>query len=102
MPEARISQWYWQTLAKRLQVGSLYIEVPIVQPHGRHLRSRLDGVRILDPEPQHLRSVRRRACGNRGATHEVSQVGAKAAFGRRTGYGVAVDARCRFKDSLSG
>src|SRR5260370_27972875 len=102
MPEARLSRWYWQTLAKRLEVGSQCVEVLIVQPHGRHLRSRLDGVRILDPEAQLLRRIGRCACSNRDAAHEVRQVGAEAAFGRRAGYCVAVDAGRRFKDSLSG
>src|SRR6266851_5495160 len=102
MPEARISRWYWQTLAKRLQVGSHCIEVLIVQPHGRHLRSRLDGIRIFNPEPQLLRRVGRRSRSNGVAAHDVGEVGAESSFCRRARNRMAVDARRRLKKALPG
>ena len=100
--ELRISRWYWQTSAKSLQICSNRARVLIAQAHGRHLRSRFDGVGIANPEAQHIGRIVSRTSGDGVPAHQVSQVRAEPPFRWSPRDGMAVDARRRFKHAFAG
>src|SRR5215471_16936154 len=74
------------------QVGGEGLELLARDFHGRHERSELQRGGILHPGVEILARVAGRACPDGPAGHEVRQVGAEHAVGRRAANGVAIDA----------
>ena len=71
------------------------VELGVVELHRRHECPGLERARVLDPGAKVLRGVARGAGAERGAAHQVGQVGAEHAVAVRSLDVMAVDARQR-------
>src|SRR5882724_7679912 len=90
---------FLSSLEQSLHVTHDRIQVSVAQLHGGHQRAGFDSTGVLDPKTEIVVSVLGGACGNRGAAHQMRQVGTKASIRGGSGHCMAVHAGIAFKHS---
>src|SRR6266404_302405 len=89
------------SLLQGFEIAHERIQFVVAQLHCRHERSRLDGIRVLYPQPKILRIVLRCTGRDRATAHQVSQVRTKTPGAVCAVDCMAVQARSSLEDSSS-
>src|ERR1700722_7921523 len=90
------------SLLERLEIAHERVQISVGQLHGRHERTRFDGVRVLDPHAKVFFCIFGRACRDGAAAHQVRKIGTEAPRCIRSADGVTVHAGGGFETAPAG